>query len=97
MTLATANALARQLHHEVCTIETYWDKPSGAIKHLNEILGNYGLQIAEFISWDDYQETYRRNFELNAVESGERVDNTWLCFSWYRMPSGRYEITCYLS
>ncbi len=22
---------------------------------------------------------------------------TWVSLSWYRMPSGRYEITCYLS
>ncbi len=24
-------------------------------------------------------------------------DRTWCNLSWYRMPSGRYEITCYLS
>jgi len=31
---------------------------------------------------------------LDAVRVGER---TWFNLSWYRMPSGRYEITCYLS
>lgn len=24
-------------------------------------------------------------------------EHTWCCLSWYRMGSGRYEITCYLS
>lgn len=28
------------------------------------------------------------------VQVGER---TWLTLSWYRMASGRYEVTCYLS
>ncbi len=97
MTVQSATATARQLRDRICGIATMWDKPSGAIQELNAILSEYGLEIAEAISWDDYQETYRRNFDLRAIENGEVIDNSWLCFSWYRMPSGRFEITCYLS
>ena len=32
--------------------------------------------------------------EADPVQVG---DKTWCRLSWYRMPSGRYEITCYLS
>jgi hypothetical protein len=79
--------------NQVCGIETYWDKPGAAVSHLADLLASHGITIVDTISFDDTQEDYRATYRLqNESELGNV-----LVFSWHRMPSGRFEITAYLS
>lgn len=74
--------------------QQYWDKPGAAITHIAEVLGNYNIEIVETISFNDSLESYRQRYNLTL--NGQDVNNM-LIFSWYKMPSGKYEITTYIS
>ena len=78
----------------VASLETYWDKPGQAITAIAERLEQFGITLPEVVSFNDTlpQATYR----YLLVMDGEEL-NSLLIFQWYKLESGRYEITTYLS
>lgn len=80
------------------TEKKYYNKPSEAISLIFKTLEDYNFRIAEYhqlISWNDKQPTHHQTFDIETSD-GQPVDSV-VVFSWYIMPSGRYEITTYLS
>ena len=84
--------------------EVLWDKPGKAITRIAEILREAEVEINGIISFNDSIPDFRTTFILQNLEGGHpglefapgELGNM-LVFAWHRMPSGRFEITTYLS
>lgn len=76
--------------------EGYYERPSEALARATSRLATIGIELQGLVSWNDKLPEYRHNFHLQT-EDGESVEDTVLVFMWHIMPSGRYEITMYLS
>ena len=64
------------------------------LREISLVLNSAGLKLEEAILCG---REGRATFDLFHVHTGFSVLNTMLCLSWYKMESGHYEITLYLS
>lgn len=90
------------VRNAVAALPTYWDSPGEAITEIARILDEHGYAIEEVISFNDNLPKYKTTYNLRTkaekpFEVGKEVENAMLVFSWYKMPSMRYEITTYIS
>lgn len=80
--------ISRKTREAVATIATYHDTKGSFVSKLTDVLDAAGLEVDEFINMpgDDGR--------TRLLIAG--YDNVVFC-SLYRMPSGRYEFTAYIS
>lgn len=92
------------VRNEIASIETYWDCRLLALEAIGRILSKHGMALQGNFNFSK-KEGYLSAPIFPEVEEGlvcshcgnvEELENS-LVFSWYPMPSGRFEITCYLS
>ena len=76
--------------NRVCSLPTYMLYKFETIDAVNNILNEYGWELQSHMSNDD-----RVNWPIVIKDTNQEVGRC--IFSWYRMPSGRYESTTYLS
>lgn len=85
-----------RVRKEICSLPNYFDTKGAAIQAADMVLANFGWETGDCNPLgDDGRELIpivkREGRELLCEEVGTLV------FSWYRMPSGRYEVIMYLS
>ena len=73
----------------------YFDSIGEALEAIDNVLCGNDFDRVGFLTVLDDSEG-RITFDLVFDEAFD-VDNSMLVFVWYRMPSGRYEITAYIS
>lgn len=96
---------------QICDLPNYFNLKIDAIDAIDTILKEYGLELAPgFSTLNDCPGPEGRNtFKIRQVDTGHlscddcdcQIDHedimNVVSFSWYRMPSGRYEINVYIS
>jgi len=86
MTSKEANQARKQANEALFLMgKKYWD--GTPITKIDEILYRAGFNVTE-------EAIYCGREGRSQEFVGE---NTWISLSWYKMPSGRYEITAYVS
>lgn len=94
-------AKARKALISATAIATYWQHPSLALSEINDRLVQAGIRVDSEPGWSMTAESDRASLPLVVVDpDGEvvaEIDNSLLVVSWYRMPSGNYEVIAYLS
>jgi len=97
----------KQINKEICNLPTYHDQiPLQTIFNILEKHGIYVLQEDNTV-WSGILigNNEHITFEISHVSSAyikenfvfyKPIENASLSLSWYKMSSGRYEITCYV-
>jgi len=88
----------RELREAVCSLPTFWNGAGEALAHLTDLLRSHGLDVGDELTRhaDEYGNR-RWTYQLLNDETGEEVTDSVLVWMTYDMPSGRVEVTCYLS
>lgn len=100
------------VREEVASVSTdgpdkYYAHKVNALWKVNNLLKKYGFELDEQRVISLEGDEGRANLPITVIVPGglscdccggpvETVDNQ-LVYVWYKMPSGRYEITCYIS
>lgn len=91
-----ARKIEKKLRNAIASLSTgvYYDEISGWYNRLSTLLGEYG-----FIPSDEcptvYNDGGHATMGIADPQTGEEVGYIW--WSWYRMPSFRWEVICYVS
>lgn len=90
----------------IADLPNYFDSKGGAISAVRTILNDYGMEL-EFVecSGDEGSSTFPIHVDCDSrmlcEHCGDDIKNAEynnvVSFSWYKMSSGRYEITAYIS
>jgi hypothetical protein len=99
-----------KLNKELALFNNYF--PSIPLDEVNDVLKRYGYLIIQedgtpfsgFLCGENSRASFeigslmeKSNDGVGGLASYGKIDNTTLQLNWYKMPSGRYEITCYMS
>lgn len=68
----------------------YWDSIGQAFATIDVILREYGFDDMEHAT-DEAGQDHRIHLRVDQEK------DKWLHISWYRIPSGRYEVTAYVN
>lgn len=93
-----------KINKELCIFNTYWcaipliNIMDVLKKHNLILLQEDNTEFSGFLCGDSSQESFIvGNYDETVTDFFEPIENTSLQLSWYKMPSGNYEINCYLS
>lgn len=75
---------------DLTSSNSFYEHKSDFVPLADRILDQYGWTLGSFDMPGDTGRTRAPIEDANGQEMGE------FFVSWYRMPSGRYEITCYV-
>lgn len=95
------------VRQEIANLETYHETLLEAIGQVEDILAKHGLELGTAASFPVEYPGGTVSFPIIPIETAHIVCdrcgmeckefNNNLVFCWYEMPSGRYEITVYIS
>ena len=90
----------------IADLPNYFDSKGRAIAAIESILNDYGMEL-EFVdcSGDEGSSIFPIHVDCDSrmlcERCGDAIENVEynnvISFSWYKMPSGLYEITVYIS
>lgn len=91
-----ARKIEKKLRNAIASLSTgvYYEHFHTWYEALEQLLGEYG-----FTPQEDYPAIYndegRDSMGVVDPQTGEEVGYIW--YSWYRMPSSRWEVICYVA
>ena len=93
-------SLRQKINRRIAFPNTYFPSLGVANGKIADVLNDFGLELDDLFS-GFHGPSGRRTFFLKYADVGDvpgaQISNSQLYYSWYRMPSGNFEVTTYLS
>ncbi len=95
----SSKKLERELRNAVCGLSsgTYYLTLGHYWNALDEVLTKFGLRVGIELRSSRLDSTTTGTYQLVDDASDAALEDVALLVQWYRMPSGKYEITNYLT